>query len=304
MNIQTISIVVPTKGCVNNCPFCCSKMHDCPYENKWDDTQMKKRIQYAVMNGVNTCIITGTGEAMQNVPFLENLSSLFWQMDNPFPNVEIQTTGVFLSIFELDEDDHKPIYTYINLLKELGVSTISLSVSDIFQDINNLQIIGVSKKLEFYLNELIPFLKNNGFNIRLSLNMLKKYDAYTPKEIIGRCKFLGADQITFREMYSNNDDSSESKWAELNKCSDQKLQDIKTYIQGKIFESEGGRIPGFGTFLYMLPFGAFVYSIDGMSTVIDDDCMSKESNDSLKYVILRENGKLYSRWDDEGSLIF
>jgi hypothetical protein len=46
------------------------------------------------------------------------------------------------------------------------------------------------------------------------------------------------------------------------------------------------------------------YSIWGMSTVIDDNCMNKNELKKLKYVILRENGKLYCQWDDEGSLIF
>jgi hypothetical protein len=32
--------------------------------------------------------------------------------------------------------------------------------------------------------------------------------------------------------------------------------------------------------------------------------MATETSDTLKYIILRENGKLYARWDDEGSLIF
>ena len=27
MKIQTLSVVVPTKKCVNNCPFCVSKLH-------------------------------------------------------------------------------------------------------------------------------------------------------------------------------------------------------------------------------------------------------------------------------------
>jgi hypothetical protein len=305
MNIQTISIVVPTKGCVNNCPFCCSKMHDCPYENKWNDTQMRKRIQYAVMNGVNTCIITGTGEAMQNVRFLENLSSLFMQMDNPFPNVEIQTTGVFLSMFELDEDDHKPIYTYINLLTELGVNTVSLSVSDIFFDKLNMDIIGVKSKLQFRLGDLIPLLKSNGFNIRLSLNMLEHFNNVTPLGILSRCQELGANQVTFRKMYRGEEDIPENVYVSEKKCSDQTLENIQKYIEGYMSPDHTQKfISGHGTFLYRLPFGGKVYSIMGMSTVMDDDCMSKESNDSLKYVILRENGKLYCRWDDEGSLIF
>ena len=44
----------------------------------------------------------------------------------------------------------------------------------------------------------------------------------------------------------------------------------------------------------------------GISTVLDDDCMSKNNtNDGvIRYLILREDGKLYSQWDDKGSLIF
>jgi hypothetical protein len=308
MNIQTISIVVPTKGCINKCPFCVSRMHENNYENSFDEFQISKRIKWAVMNGVNTCIFTGTGEALQNYHFLERIADIFRKMDYPFPNVEFQTTGVLLYDFVLSSKKDDPIipnYYNIKMLKELGVNTISLSVSDIFEDANNLKIIGVTnKKLEFYMNELIPFLKNDGFNIRLSINMLKKYDSFFPEEIIRRCKFLGADQITFRKMYSDNDISEQSKWVYENKCSDRILEEIKVYIQGKVFEKVGGFLPGFGKFLYKLPFGASVYSIDGMSTVIDDDCMSKENNESLKYCILRENGKLYAQWDDEGSLIF
>lgn len=307
MNIQTISIVVPTKGCVNKCPFCVSRMHENNYENSFDEFQITKRLKWAIMNGVNTCIFTGTGEALQNYHFLGRVADIFRKMDYPFPNVEFQTTGVMLSEFDDnirgETGEQYPGYYNINILKELGVNTISLSVSDVFEDINNLEIIGVSEKLKFYLNELIPFLKNNGFNIRLSLNMLKKYDKFLPSEIIGRCKFLGADQITFRKMYSDNDKSEQSNWVEKNKCSDQTIFNITNYIEDS-YDDEGYLVEGEGTFLYQLPFGASVYSIDGMSTVIDNDCMSKENNESLKYCILRENGKLYAQWDDEGSLIF
>lgn len=316
MKIQSISIVVPTKGCVNNCPFCCSKMHDCPYENRWNNEQMRKRIQYAVMNGVNTCILTGTGEAMQNVHFLENLSSLFFEMDNPFPNVEIQTTGVFLS--EIEEPDGyeysdgyvpEPIYPYIKLLKKLGVNTVSLSVSNVFSDEINMSIIGVKPKLQFKLGELISLLKEKDFNIRLSLNMFKHYDDFTPQDILSKCKELRADQVTFRKMYRGHEDTAENLYVSINKCSEKTLNDIENYIEGgKTYYPSTGNFQeyaqGEGEFLYRLPFGGKVYSVMGMSVVIDNDCMSKETNDTLKYIILRENGKLYCRWDDEGSLIF
>jgi hypothetical protein len=317
MNIQTISIVVPTKGCINKCPFCVSKMHHCPYENKWDEIQMIKRIQYAMMNSVNTCVITGTGEALQNIGFLNKLGKLFNKMNNPFPNIEIQTTGIFLSEKEdvpdiIYRDGEQPFinYPYLNILENLRVNTVSISVCDIFDYDNNLKIIGVPEKLRFHLGNLIDLLKKRGFNIRLSLNMLNTFDRYTPEQIISKCKGLQADQITFRAMYSSGE-TNESKWVKDNKCSDKTMKDITEYFEGEPFtlESESSyeiklRKVGHGKFLYRLPFGGKVYSMNGMSTVIDDDCMSKENNESLKYVILRENGKLYSRWDDLGSLIF
>jgi len=317
MNIQTISIVVPTKGCVNHCPFCVSRMHDCTYENTFDKLQIEKRIKYAVMNGVNTCIITGTGEALQNYHFLGRLADIFRDMNYPFPNVELQTTGVMLTDFDdslvntaSGKDNHN--YHNIAMLKELGVNTISLSVASIFNQKLNSEIIGINKKLDFELDKLIQFLKGNGFNIRLSLNMLKDYDDYTPEEIIKKCKQLGANQVTFRKMYRGTEGTHEGAWVSLNSCKDKTLTAIKQYIEGFEVGTPGIKTPetkwhfqkGQGAFLYKLPFGGKVYSIEGMSTVIDDDCMSKESNDSLKYCILRENGKLYCRWDDEGSLIF
>ena len=37
MNIQSLSVVVPNKSCVNNCAFCVSKMHCDSYKNQMDD---------------------------------------------------------------------------------------------------------------------------------------------------------------------------------------------------------------------------------------------------------------------------
>lgn len=293
MNIQTISIVVPTKGCVNKCKFCVSRMREHPnHELKVDIEQLKKRIKYAVMNNVNTCILTGTGEALQNTNFLNVLIDVFKEMDNPFPNIELQTTGVLLN-----EEN-------INILKKLGVNTISISVSNIFDDDKNMDIIDCPKPLRFKLSELIKMLKSKGFNIRLSLNLTKDYDDDNPKTLILKCKELGAEQITFRKLYHNNDKSfDQTKWVIINDCNPMLIRNIKQYISASgISAFVKGK--GLGEYLYTLPFGGKVYSIKGMSTVIDDDCMSKNTKDVLKYIILREDCRLYCRWDDPGSLIF
>lgn len=283
MNIQ---LVVPTKGCINNCPFCCSKMHDSPYETHFDSIEIEKRIKYAVMRGIDTCVLTGTGEVLQNTPFLEQLHRIFEKLDHPFPNVELQTTGVML----LNENNR---FESINILKRLRVNTISLSISDLFSDKNNSRIIGIPAKLQFELLELIDFLKKQNFNVRLSLNMLNNLDDKTPEEIFQYAKSLRADQISFKKMYYNEDSQYEqNKWICDNKCKEETLDNIKEYVKT------------YGRHMYTLEFGSKVYSVNGLSTVVVDDCMAVNNTEVPRYIILRENGKLYCHWDDEGSLIF
>lgn len=285
MNIQSISIVVPTKGCVNNCKFCVSRMHDNTHLFESDLAEMKnrmmKRIKWAVMNNVNTCILTGSGEVLQNKNFLEHLCDIFYRLNNPFPNVEVQTTGVMLDV-----------HAY-RLFKELGVNTISLSISDIFSDSNNLEIIEVPEKLKFNLERITKTIKSQGFNVRYSLNLTNVYDDTAKTKIFARLCHLSPDQVTFRKLWSYGDNIlSQSIWVEKNKCKESTYEEIKEYIEAT------------GKPLYRLPFGAMAYSILEMSTVIDDNCMSKNDVDKLKYVILREDGRLYCQWDDKGSLIF
>jgi hypothetical protein len=288
-------------------------MHESPYENKFDEIAYRKRIKYASNNGVNTLILTGTGEALQNIGFLNQLLEVLNKEGHPFPNVELQTSGVMLMktntlilIGGLNSRSEHLTYPNVDLLKKLGVNTISLSVSDIFDSKNNWDIIGAPEKLRVDLDELCEFIKGQGFNLRLSLNMTSVYNEKTPLDILSRCKHLGADQITFRELYHSDDKSPQTKWVKENSCKKYIISKIQLHITGKTrptgkttFITEGQGKP-----LYRLPFGAMVYSIMGMSVAIDDNCMSKNDTENLKYVILRENGKLYCQWDDEGSLLF
>ena len=294
MNIQ---LVVPTKGCVNNCPFCCSKMHNSPYETKYGQIELEKRIKYAIMRNIDTCVLTGTGEVLQNKNFLVNLAIIFNKMDHPFPNVELQTTGVMLmdKTTVISEKTGSEVIVYPNLtyLRDLRVNTISLSVSDLFSDSNNSNIIGISEKLQFNLSELVTFLKKQNFNVRLSLNMLNILDGVDPERIFKYAKTLGADQISFKRMYYNDDlQYEQNNWIRDNMCKEETIKNIKAFIVNT------------GRHMYTLMFGAKVYSVNGLSTVVVDDCMAVTNTDTQRYIILRENGKLYCHWDDEGSLIF
>lgn len=315
MKIQSLSIHVPTKGCVNNCKFCVSRMHESPYEDRIgqvyndrdeptfasDDKgfiteEYKRGILFCKENGVNTVILTGDGEALQNRRFLE----YFGKQNNKwgFQWVELQTSGVMLVKYS---SDGKQIDTSTLdfLRRKVGVSTISLSVSDLFNNENNYKIQNTPEKLRFPIDIICKRIKKLNFNLRISLNLNSAFNDHHPADIFGRLKILGADQVTFRKLYtspSGNGDIPQNNWIENNPYNEKMFENIQEAVKKE------------GKFLGILPFGAAKYSIQGISTVVDDNCMDdaheRPEPDVYKYLILRPNCKLYSSWDDQGSLIF
>jgi len=298
MKVQSLSIVVPTNKCINNCPFCVSKTHESNYDNMISNHLFKSdyiaRLEYARDLGTNTIILTGTGEALQNKSFLNDFAYFNKSLQKPFYNIELQTTGVLL-------DDK----TLKWLRETINVKTISLSVSNLFDDKDNLSIIGVHHKLTFNLMELSSKIKSYGFNLRISLNVLDiieseldfgrgEHHIYDFSRIFTKLSYMGVDQITFRKMWMSKYNDKIYNWIKDNtKNTERFFNKLSTYLETN------------GRFLNKLPFGALQYSLNQISTVIDDDCMDdKTDKEELKYLILRENAKLYSKWDDQGSLIF
>jgi len=286
MEVQSLSIVVPAK-CPNRCPFCVSHMNK---ENKkfkpreMDELLQRdiyKRMKFARDNGTNTLMITSTGEATQNWEYVKWVLDINRSLPNPFDWIELQTSGVGLiseGMFDLHE-----------------FSTVSLSVVDIFDDKNNQEIMKMSFINNVYLKNTIDFLKKLNINVRLSINLTNIYDdkVYSPHPIFERLKELGVDQVTFRKLYYSGENTKQDKWIKENKLDDMGMLQITEYVKA------------YGRPLERLPFGAMKYSVDGISTVVDDDCMNnKEVKEVMKYLILRPDGKLYSKWDDKGSLIF
>lgn len=292
MIIQSLSVVVPAEKCINNCKFCVACMNDDnkTYKNQMDnnlpfyDLYLKdylKRLEFCRDNGCNTIMLTGNAEPQQNRKFLTDFGIFMMLLDRPFRCIEMQTTGAML-------DDN-----YLRFLRNhVGVSTISLSVSS-FSNTNNLEIIGVPQKLGFDLFDLCKRIKKYDFNLRLSINLNSEFNHYTPQELflVAKETYL-ADQITFRVLYSSGQATPQDQWIAKNNINPALVKDISNYIRTC------------GTEIGKLEFGQTKYSVHGMTTVLDDDCMSQVSKTELKYLILRPNCKLYSRWEDPASLIF
>lgn len=300
MNIQSLSIVVPTHGCMNQCKFCVSRMHKEEYPNLITEKYylMKyhyiNRMAFARDNGCNTVMLTGQGEPQQNMEFLKKFGEMNKKLDKPFRNIEIQTTG---AKFDID---------MFMALAEIGVTTVSFSVSCLNDNEINSEIIN-GNHTPIDLKQLCTLAKAANMNVRLSLNMTKwlfvredgKACAFPNYEDIFKycCDVLKVDQVTFRKMYhnQNSQQNEQARWIEENSI----ISPTDWFKQLNEYITKNGR------YLDTLEYGSKRYSVMGMSTVVDEDCMAKsEEKKALKYLILRPNCKLYTQWDDKGSLLF
>ena len=250
-----------------------------------------KRLEYARDCGCQTVMLTGQAEPQQNKAFLEKFAMMNKMLKSPFKNIEIQTTGA-----GIDEN-------YLIFLRDfVGVTTISLSISSFNDDANNIIIHTIPTKT-INLAKLCSLIKENGFNLRLSLNVTSalinnKWPDF--KEIFDECKNYNADQVTFRKMYTSNSNSPQDKWIKEHLICDDTFKNEADWFNGL-----NNYIETNGNFIDKLEYGNNKYSVNGISVVVDEDCMAKSKDrQAIKYFILRPNCKLYSKLDDVGSLIF
>lgn len=255
----------------------------------------KRRLQFARDNGCNTAILTGTGEPLMNPHFLEDFFEWNDAIHSPFRWIELQTSGVTLgsTIDNPDGIDHSTL----EWLRDSGVSTISVSMSA-WDDPTNAAYNGTPKKLAVAVDNLCKEIRAHDFNLRLSINMTCAFEQstpqVTPEDLFRGAHKLGAAQITFRELYESGDpELPQNRWIRSHRLSGEAWERLRSYV------TQNGRR------LERLPFGAYRYSVGGVSTVMDEDCMSTaEEKDTLRYLILRPDCHLYSKWDDKGSLVF
>jgi molybdenum cofactor biosynthesis enzyme MoaA len=295
VEIQTLSIVVPA-GCPNRCRFCVSRLHNTnEYINQIEKNKQLKhlyrrdyiaRLGFARDNGCNTIIFTGSGEPILNMGFLENVATWNRELEHPFRWLELQTSGVTLN--------EKKLKTLRN---ETKVATIAVSLSSIWSDNENALYNNTPEKLKVNIETLCRQIKELDFNLRLSLNLTDVYNKRPPEEIFSRAASLNANQITFRILYTTGTPDTDrareiNQWIEQHSCDRGTIDTIKEYIITN------------GRKLEQLPFGAIRYSLQNISTVVDEDCMSVRARQTLRYLILQPDCKLYTKWDDQGSLLF
>ena len=297
MNIQSLSVCVPASRCINDCEFCCSKMHGGDYEDRFTPLSttmgyiedMKKRLQYARDNGCNTLMLTGNNEPQQNKGFLRVLGIVNQSLPNPFLNIEMQTSGAFINEEMLD------------FLKDVGVTTIAISVACLNNYVMNQKLIRTPDQ-NLQLETLCKNIKKRNMNLRICLNMndnmlstysLKDHNAL--QVVLAKCREYGADQLTCRALWTSEDVTSQAAL----------IKDNVTEIKHNFIKHFKEDVKAKGKYLDTLEYGADRYDFEGFSTVIDEDSMAQEAcKKAVKYLILRPDGHLYSKWDTKSSLIF
>lgn len=293
MKIQSLSVVVPNKVCINHCASCPSRMHDNNYpifiDENWPDFDIHlkdyiKRLEYARDNGCNVLMLTGTSEPQQSRKFLTWFGMMMQMMKMPFRSIEMQCTGALLN-----ED-------YVKFLhRHVGVTLMALSVFSL-DKYENMDVIN-PPKIWIDPLEVAEMVKEEGMSLRICLNLTKSFDEYrdNPGKIFDIMKNeYKADQVTLRVLYASDNNKPENIWVRENAASKETVKALYNYIVAN------------GNLLGRLPYGAYKYGLNGMSVVIDGDSMGKASDDvdSYKYLILRPDCKLYSSWDDPASLVF
>ncbi len=294
---QSLSICVPGKACVNRCKYCVACMHTDVYKNQMNETlpfydlyleDYIRRMVYAKENDANIMMITGDIEPLQNRHFLQTLAILNRYVlpqkgCTAFNWIELQTSGVLFD---------RPYARFLR--NTVGVSVMSLSLSS-FNDDDNCEISGIAEKNKICIEEVCKIAKDYDFTLRLSLNMnraMLQSVGGTVEGLFKKAKKLGADQITFRKLYVEGD-NQQSKWIEKNAVAPEVFEKIDAYIKKN------------GHLIDILPYGYEQYSVDGMSAVVDKDCMNEERTQKQvsKYFVLRPDCKLYNGWQKE-DLIF
>lgn len=285
MNIQSLSIVVPAERCWNKCPFCVSRMHCEDYGEMILDNrepipqEYLDRMQFVRDEGCNSMVITGDTEPQQNLQFIYKL--LMANRENlrtPFYNISLQTTGSGLNQIDIQK------------LAGHGLTTVALSISS-FNAERNVEIIGMPEKAKRSFYDVKRWAKTCNLVTRASVNLTSEFNGLDAEDYFTWALMHDFDQITFRKIYSDGD-NDQAAWIREHTFDPANYEKIERYVQQN------------GTPIARLPFGFIKYSVHGISTVIDGNCMAKDNIDEMKYAILRPNGHLYSRWDDTGSLIF
>jgi len=202
---------------------------------------------------------------------------------------EMQTNGLRFH----DEKFQKE--GWLEKWRKNNLRTISLSVVDIEDKVNN----------EFYcpgkeyppLESTIEMLHDNGYNVRLSITMIKgKVDSPEDIErVVQYCKDNGVEQLSIRPMRKppgETFDPDVARYVEENEITKEQEENIVRYVQKH-------RNPRYER---KLVHGARVYEFRGQNLCLTD-CLTIDPDEGARQLIFYTNGTLTDDWVSPAAVI-
>lgn len=274
-----------TGGCNANCPYCiASSTWKTGCKNNFRILgRLDFACRYAAFHGVDTVLITGSGEPLipQNV---DNVgAALLAAKEVGIPVTEVQTNGQTLA-------------TTPNLASQLrawGLNTIAISVSSPDPK-ESAEMVG----LDFDYMELVRKLSER-FMVRVSLNLSELTCRSLLDGGLGTYADLlreaGASQLTLRELGVPDNPldtplaQKRVKWVEEHALHPAHVRALNaTVISG-------------GKELRRLPYGPMVYDYHGLSVAVAT-CMTETTDPTqIRSLILQPDGGIYHTWNWRGS---
>jgi molybdenum cofactor biosynthesis enzyme MoaA len=259
---------------MNDCGFCVYRQHATKFKTEWKSDYLKwhreieRRLRYAA-DRVEAVMITSHGEPTLNMKYIKDIMDILDRIAPWLAQVEIQTSGVGLSEEKLD------------FLYELGVRVISLSIPALNKD-KIVEIMRVPARFNYDPIRLTERIRSKGFTLRLSIAMTDWFDDYSLDDILSQLESIWQpDQVSFKKLIGADDMAS------------RRYDELAEEFRAREY-----------TRLELLPLDVWKYEAHSIGIVWNDDCMVSEEQKHPRYLILQPDGRLYTRWDTQASVIF
>jgi organic radical activating enzyme len=272
-------------SCNAHCPFCLSSAawKAGRSDNRLLRQALPRALAYARYHGVDTVLITGSGEPTLQRDLIFHLVAETKAAGIPI--TELQTNG---ALFTQNPE-------YLDELGQLNLTTVALSVASV-DAARSAQTMEIG--LDYF--SLIGDVARRGMLCRVTLNMVD-HDRDALLAGLGayadRLSARGARQLTLRALnvpeHPENTEEARRKaeWLGSHALPAADVGAIEAEIRSR------------GVCLRTLPYGAAVYDYHRLSVCIDAGKTEATGGQEIRSLILMPDGHVYHAWNHAGSIL-
>lgn len=293
--VGNLSLVAGSLACNAKCPFCVARMTPSRgQDTKFDPISrrnLEKAIALAHRLNAFTALITSKGEPTLAPKHIEEyLDALGPISEGRFPIRELQTNGLLF----VDPRRKAEYREHLTSWRDKGLSVIALSLVSTEREQN--AKIYTPRGDHYDLPEMIRYLHDLGFTVRLSMVMLKGM-LDTIERVDKLIDFALEHQVTQLTMrpVARPDDSADEEATGFVIANGLDEENQLRAIEEHLFSS--------GTQLEILPHGAAVLDVRGQNVCLTNCLTIDPVGDTLRQLIFFPQGQLAYDWTLEGAVL-